>query len=165
MKQINLCLFTALVFLLGFISLIVKLRELQVDDSSQYGYANARQSIRRVQTESCRGRILDRHGRVLAETRRSLAIVCQPSFFQYKTWDETVQQLTQAINDVALVIGRLRKFPKRPSAATLTSHWQFPSPFGAKSPKTNSSRFQSALKNGLVLKWSRRMNASITTAL
>lgn len=106
MKQINLCLFTALVFLLGFISLIVKLRELQVDDSSQYGYANARQSIRRVQTESCRGRILDRHGRVLAETRRSLAIVCQPSFFQYKTWDETVQQLTQAINDVALVIGR-----------------------------------------------------------
>lgn len=118
MKQINICLCVALVFLLGFLSLIVKLHELQVADASKYGYANARQSIRRVQTESERGRILDRHGRILAESRPTLSIVCQPSFFQCRTWDETVQKITQAIEDVSRVIGR----PSAISEAMIRRH-------------------------------------------
>lgn len=106
MRRINLCLCVAIVFLTGFLSLLVKLHELQIADASKYGYANARQSIRRVQTGSGRGRILDRHGRVLAENRQTLAIVCQPSFFQYRTWDETVQKIAQAIEGVSRIIGR-----------------------------------------------------------
>ena len=56
------CLVLAAVFAAGLLHLGVRLKEVQVDDSADYSYANARQSVRRVQTAGVRGRILDRKG-------------------------------------------------------------------------------------------------------
>ena len=100
------CWATAALFLLGFTVLAVKLKEVQVTDSAAYGYANARQSVRRVQTCGARGRILDRNGEVLAENRPSLSIVCYPESFQKKTWDETIDGIVGSAALVGAAIGR-----------------------------------------------------------
>lgn len=99
------CWAMAAVFVLGLLVLAVKLREVQVDDAADYNYANARQSIRRVQTDGVRGRILDRNGALLAANRRSLSIVCDAQAFQRRTWAATVTAIREAIDDVARVIG------------------------------------------------------------
>ena len=95
----------AVVFVLGLLHLGVRLREVQVDEAASYGYASSRQSVRRVQVGGSRGRILDRHGRPLAENRNSLSIICRPAFFQKRTWEGTVREIAQAITNVAQVIG------------------------------------------------------------
>ena len=80
------CLLAAAVFMAGLVRLGMGLRELQVDDAADYGYANIRQSVRRVQTAGVRGRIVDRNGAVLAANRISVSIVCLPSAFPKRTW-------------------------------------------------------------------------------
>ena len=66
------CLLLAVLFAAGLVHLGVRLKEVQIDDSADYSYANVRQSVRRVQTAGVRGRILDRRGAVLAANRRSI---------------------------------------------------------------------------------------------
>ena len=100
------CWATAVAFLLGILVLAVKLKEVQVTDSAAYGYANARQSVRRVQTSGARGRILDRNGVVLAENRPSLSIVCYPESFQRRTWEGTIEEISRAASAVGKVVGR-----------------------------------------------------------
>ncbi|MBQ3289726.1 MAG: penicillin-binding protein 2 [Kiritimatiellae bacterium] len=100
------CLVLAAVFAAGLLHLGVRLKEVQVDDSADYSYANARQSVRRVQTAGVRGRILDRKGRVLAANRRSVSITCQPTAFQKRTWEATAEAIEQAVSNVAAAIGR-----------------------------------------------------------
>ena len=56
------CAAVAAAILLGLVFIAVRLKALQVDSAADYGYAEARQSIRRVQTDGLRGRILDRRG-------------------------------------------------------------------------------------------------------
>ena len=80
------CLLLAAAFAAGLLHLGVRLKEVQIDDSADYSYANARQSVRRVQTAGVRGCIVDRRGRVLAANRRSISVVCQPTVFQKRTW-------------------------------------------------------------------------------
>lgn len=100
------CLITAAIFALGLIVLLVRLRDVQVDDSASYNYASSRQSVRRVQTGGARGRIFDREGRVLAGNVASLSIVCDASGFQSKTWDETVAKMVRAVDELGAIIGR-----------------------------------------------------------
>ena len=100
------CLLVAATFAAGLLRLGVKLKEIQVDDSAGYSYANARQSVRRVQTAGLRGRILDRNGAVLAANRRSVSIVCDPAAFQRRTWEATAAEIESAVVRVASVIGR-----------------------------------------------------------
>ena len=100
------CLIVAVFFAAGLLRLGVKLKEIQVDDSAGYSYANARQSVRRVQTAGLRGRILDRHGAVLAANRRSVSIVCNPTAFQRRTWEATALEIESAVARVSSVIGR-----------------------------------------------------------
>lgn len=100
------CWVMAGIFVMGLIVLAVRLKEVQITDVADYNYANTRQSVRRVQTDGIRGRILDRQGRPMAENRRSLSIVCNASFFQKRTWDDTVMEIEKAITNVALIVGR-----------------------------------------------------------
>ena len=94
------------VFAAGLLHLAVRLHEVQVEAAADYNYASARQSIRRVRIGGARGRILDRNGRVLADNRTSLSLVCHPSFFQQRTWEGTAARMREAIAGVELVIGR-----------------------------------------------------------
>ena len=100
------CCVATVVFLLGFAVLAVKLRQVQVADSAAYGYANARQSVRRVQTDGPRGRILDRNGVPLAENRTVRTVVCLPEVFQQKSWTATVEAISNAIDVAGKAVGR-----------------------------------------------------------
>lgn len=99
------CLTLAAVFAVGLLHLGFRLHELQVEEAAEYGYASARQSVRRVQVGGRRGRILDRRGRVLADNRTALSIVCQPAQFQARTWEGTVDRIEQAIASAAGTVG------------------------------------------------------------
>lgn len=100
------CLVLALVFIAGLLHLAVRLWDMQVADAAEYGYASARQSIRRVQVGGRRGRIIDRGGRALADNRPVLSVVCNPSEFQRHTWEETADEIERAVGRVAEIIGR-----------------------------------------------------------
>ena len=100
------CLAVAAVFVIGLVTLAVNLREVQVTDAADYNYANARQSIRRVQTDGRRGRILDRSGRALAENRRTVSIVCDVGAFQRRTWEATTEAIRRDIDRLGAALGR-----------------------------------------------------------
>lgn len=100
------CWLVPIVFGMGLLHLGVRLREVQVEDSAAYSYASARQSVRRVRLAGLRGRILDRNNRVLADNRMSVSIVCHPVYFQRRTWKETTEGISAAINGCAAVVGK-----------------------------------------------------------
>ena len=100
------CVCVAALFVAGLVRLGIGLREIQVNEAADYSYANIRQSVRRVQTAGVRGRILDRRGEVLATNRRSVSIVCQPSAFERRTWEDTAVNIEAAVARVAAVVGR-----------------------------------------------------------
>ena len=99
------CWAVAAVFVFGLAVLALRLKEVQVEDAADYSYANVRQSVRRVQTDGDRGRIIDRNGVVLADNRKSVSIVCKSAFFQKRTWEATVDNIEAALSNVAAVVG------------------------------------------------------------
>ena len=99
------CWAVAAVFVFGLAVLALRLKEVQVEDAADYSYANARQSVRRVQTDGVRGRIIDRNGVVLADNRKSVSIVCKSAFFQKRTWEATVANIETALSNVAAAVG------------------------------------------------------------
>ena len=99
------CWVTAVAFILGLATLALKLKEVQVEDVADYNYANALQSVRRVQTAGTRGRILDRNGRLLAVNRRAVSIVCDAVAFQGRTWEDTVRAIDAAISRMSRTLG------------------------------------------------------------
>ena len=100
------CWALAAVFAVGLLRLGVKLREFQIEDAADYRGAAERQSSRRVRVPGARGRILDRKGRPLAESRRSESLVCDPSRFQRRGGDGTTSAIAEAIAAVGRAIGR-----------------------------------------------------------
>ena len=103
----------ALVFVLGLLHLGFRLWDVQVDAAADYGYASARQSVRRVQVGGARGRILDRRGNVLADNRTSYSVVCHPASFQQRTWEATVDRIVEAVSNMAAVVGRPSPLDRR----------------------------------------------------
>ena len=99
------CAAVAAVILLGLVFIAVRLKALQVDSAADYGYAEARQSIRRVQTDGLRGRILDRRGVVLAGNRVSCDIVCDVARFRRGSLARTVEEVMRAIAEVEKAVG------------------------------------------------------------
>ena len=99
------CLAIAGFFAIGLILLGVRLKEVQVDGAADYGYANVRQSERRVQTVGGRGRIVDRNGVVLAGNRETISIVCDVAHFQRKSWAATATEVRKAIANLEKVVG------------------------------------------------------------
>ena len=106
------------IFLLGLLVLAVKLREVQVVDSSSYLYSNDRQSLRRVELPGVRGRIIDRHGKLLAGNRQSLSIAVNAKYFQKRSWNATVEAISNEINRV----GEALNLKSRPSGQILKRH-------------------------------------------
>ena len=100
------CLVLAAVFVMGLLHLAFRVYEVQVVEAADYGYASARQSLRRVQVGGARGRILDRNGRELAGNRTALSVACHPARFQKRTWEATVDGILLACSNVAETIGR-----------------------------------------------------------
>lgn len=100
------CLVLAAVFVIGLLHLAFRIYEVQVIEAADYGYASARQSIRRVQVGGERGRILDRNGCELAGNRTSVSIACHPARFQKRTWEATVDGILLACSNVAETIGQ-----------------------------------------------------------
>ena len=80
--------------------------DVQITDSSQYGYINNRQSVRSVLVGGPRGRILDRHCQPLADNRVSPSIVSCPENFQKRTWEATILEISNGIDRVSAAIGR-----------------------------------------------------------
>jgi penicillin-binding protein 2 len=107
------CWAVAAVFLFGLTVLAFRLKEVQVEDAADYGYANARQSVRRIQTDGIRGRIIDRNGVVLADNRKSISIVCNAAKFQKRTWNETVSCIESVLSNAAEVIGARSPLTRR----------------------------------------------------
>ena len=99
------CWVVAAVFVFGLVVLAVRLKDVQVENAADYGYANVRQSVRRVQTDGDRGRIIDRNGIVLADNRRSISIVCNASCFQKRTWEATAVAIEAALSNAVKTVG------------------------------------------------------------
>lgn len=112
------CWVSVAIFAIGLIFLAERLKEIQVDDAADYNYANSKQSIRRMQTAGIRGRILDRNGTVLADSRWAVSIVCNPTCFQRRTWRGTVEEIEKAIGRVSSIIGK----PSPLSTRTIKRH-------------------------------------------
>ena len=112
------CPVLAVVFAAGLVHLGLRLKEVQVDEAADYGYASSRQSLRRVRVGGARGRILDRRGAVLAANRTVLSIICRPGVFQQRTWEGTAGEIERAVAAVAAALGR----PSPLSPRTIRRH-------------------------------------------
>ncbi len=99
------CLITAGVFLLGLLILAIRLRDVQVNQALQSLGEVEKQSIRMVQTDGVRGRILDRHGVVLAGNRPSVSLALNAVHFQKKTQKQTAEAIRQAIDAATKIVG------------------------------------------------------------
>ena len=100
------CLVVASAMAAILLSIAVRLRDIQVLSASEHGYELDRQSIRRIQTDGVRGRILDRFGGVLADNRVSSSISVDPAFHQAKTWDGTVAAILKGLDAASRIVGR-----------------------------------------------------------
>ena len=100
------CWALAALFAVGLVRLGVKLREFQVEDAADYRGEASRQSERRVRTPGMRGRILDRHGHVLAESRLASSLVCDPARFQRRSYARTAEAMGEAIAALGRDLGR-----------------------------------------------------------
>ena len=107
------CWATMSVFATGLLVLAIHLKAVQIDGAPDYNYEKSRQSVRRVQTAGTRGRILDRRGRVLADSRRSVSIVCNASAFRKRTWEATEAAISEAVSNVASIVGRASPLTER----------------------------------------------------
>ncbi|MBR5587852.1 MAG: penicillin-binding protein 2 [Kiritimatiellae bacterium] len=65
----------AVIFVVGIAILLLRLWNVQVLDSPQYGAAQSAQSFRYVEIPGLRGRIFDRNGEILADNRPSYSVV------------------------------------------------------------------------------------------
>lgn len=95
------------VFALGFLVLLFRLKEEQVDKAAVYRRQMQQQSFRRAQTVGLRGRILDRNGVALASNRAVVDIVVNPESFRSRRRGETTAgNLITAIERLGAKIGR-----------------------------------------------------------
>ena len=112
------CWALAAIFAVGLLRLGVKLREFQVEDAADYRGAASRQSARRVRVPGLRGRILDRRGETLAESRLAACLVCDPAQFQRRRYEQTCA----AIGDAARALGQALGRETLPSSNTVARH-------------------------------------------
>ncbi len=100
------CLVTAGIFLLGLLVLAVRLKDVQVDHALQSMGEVEKQSIRMVQTDGVRGRILDRNGVVLAGNRPSVSLALNAVYFQKRTQPQTAAAIRAAIDAAEQIVGQ-----------------------------------------------------------
>lgn len=100
------CWVTAAFFVIGLLVLGVRLKAVQVDGVGDSNYDMRRQSLRRVQTEGGRGRILAADGTVLAGNRPTLSVTINPSLYKGRNWEKTAAEIKTALAAAEKVIGR-----------------------------------------------------------
>ncbi len=99
------CWMAAIGFLLGLLVLAVRLKDVQVDSVADSIGEAEKQSVRLVQTDGVRGRILDRRGDVLAGNRPSFLVALNAAHFKNRTQSETAAAILAAIDGASAVVG------------------------------------------------------------
>ena len=111
----------AALFVFGELVLAISLFRLQVLNVADFKEEQTVQATRRVRVPGLRGRILDRKGRVLADSRASFCIRCDLEAFQRRgAVSNTVAAVGAALDRLAALIGR----PRQVSAAQIARHVQ-----------------------------------------
>ncbi len=111
----------AAVFVFGELVLAISLFRLQVLNVADFKEEQTIQATRRVRVPGLRGRILDRRGRVLAESRASLGIRCDLQAFRRRgAASNTVAAVEASLDRLADLIRR----PRQVSAAQIARHVQ-----------------------------------------
>lgn len=97
-------------FLAGFGVLTARLWRVQVRENMRYDGVKERQSLRRVEVPGLRGRILDRHGEVLADNRPAYEVViyCE-ELSQPGAWRNTILAVDSLIDQLAARLGLVRQ--------------------------------------------------------
>ncbi|MGN0854661.1 MAG: penicillin-binding transpeptidase domain-containing protein [Kiritimatiellia bacterium] len=99
------CWVMAALFALGFLVLAVKLEHVQLDGAAGADEKLQGQSVRCVRTAGVRGRILDRHGRVLAANRPSVAIAYQAETFERRNRDVMAVEIHGMVQYAGRLLG------------------------------------------------------------
>ncbi len=108
-----------LIGILGFGTLLWRLWEVQVVESSRYGEAQLAQSLRRVELPGLRGRILDRNGEVLADNRPAYSVVLYCEELQQPgAWKNTIDAVDSLIDLLAQRLG----LPRQVSSKQVRRH-------------------------------------------
>lgn len=97
-------------FAAGFAGLGARLWRVQVRENMRYDGVKERQSLRRVEVPGLRGRILDRHGEVLADNRPSYEVIiyCE-ELSQPGSWRNTILAVDSLIDQLAQRLGLVRE--------------------------------------------------------
>ena len=94
--------------LLAFLAF--RLHDVQVRDRTRYATAQDRTSLRRVRLPATRGRILDREGRVLAESSpRFCAVLYLDELRAPGRWSNTVARVDAQLDTLSAILGRRRE--------------------------------------------------------
>lgn len=97
----------AICFAAGFLVLVFRLKTEQIDRAAEYRRQMQSQSFRRVQTIGMRGRILDRHGVVLAGNKPVMNVTINPETYRAKRRGEkTEEKIVRALERASEIIGR-----------------------------------------------------------
>ena len=92
-------------FALGLAVLATTLYHVQVDDVARFRKSLENQATRRISIPGRRGRILDRTGRVLADSRPVHDVVCRLEYFQRAGgWSNTVNAIDAEVTRLAAVL-------------------------------------------------------------
>lgn len=103
-----------LIFLAGLGVLGARLYRLQVVQSGAFEQRQVRQSVRRVLLPSPRGRILDSHGRLLADNQPNYCLaVYIEELRRPGRWSNTVDAVVVELNHLATVLQLPRVCPRR----------------------------------------------------
>ncbi len=109
----------AAAFTFGELVLAISLFRLQVLNVADFKEEQTIQGTRRVRVPGLRGRILDRAGRILAESRPSLCIRCDLETFQRRgAVSNTVAAVEADLDRLAALLGR----PRQVTAAQIARH-------------------------------------------
>lgn len=98
------------VALVGLLYLLVSLHQIQVRDAALYSDAQDATSFRRVRLPATRGRIVDRHGEVLADNRPSYCVAIYiEELRQVGPWSNTVNRVDALLDEVSVIVGKARE--------------------------------------------------------
>ena len=107
------------IFTLGTSVLATALYRVQVNDVAQFRESLEHQATRRISIPGRRGRILDRNGRILADSRPCHDIVCHlESFKRNGSWSNTVNAIDAELAHLSAVL----RLPRAVSTDRIARH-------------------------------------------
>lgn len=99
--------------MLGFLYLVASLYTIQVSNSELYSDAQDAHSFRRVRLPATRGRIVDRHGYVLADNKPSYCVALYIEELRKPgAWSNTVDHVDELVENISKIIDKPREVDK-----------------------------------------------------